>query len=334
MIYSKYPRPVVEDIARLRRKIAESGLPAKLVDKNLIIASWNIRAFGDVYPHWVDNSDSPKRNYRAMASIAEIVRNIDVIAIQEVRRDLSGLFLLLDWLGPDWGYVISDITVGDEGNTERLAYVYDRRRVSPTGLAGEIVLPPSPQGDPAVQFARTPYLVGFRAGNEYFTLLTAHIKYGDNPDQRVDEIRQLAQYTATEIRDRASITASGDTNLIVLGDFNIDQREDNPLFQAFISTGLTVPPQLLNLRTAYGTVPKYYDQIAWFMTDMTLNALNAGVIDFTGAIQPDITLRALSYRVSDHFPIWVELGTDHSAAQMAPALGVDPAMPDPLSVVS
>ena len=116
-----------------------------------------------------------------------------------------------------------------------------------------------------MQFARTPYLVGFRAGNEYFTLLTAHIKYGDNPDQRVDEIRQLAEYTATEIRDRASITATGDTNLIVLGDFNIDQREDNPLFQAFISTGLTVPPQLLNLRTAYGTVPKYYDQIAWFM---------------------------------------------------------------------
>ena len=67
---------------------------------------------------------------------------------------------------------------------------------------------------------------------------------------------------------------------------------------------------------------------------MSLNTLNAGVIDFTGAIQPDITLRALSYRVSDHFPIWVELGTDHSAAQMAPALGVDPAMPDPLSVVS
>ena len=85
MIYSKYPRPVVEDIARLRRKIAESGLPAKLVDKNLIIASWNIRAFGDVYPHWVDNPDLPKRNYRAMASIAEIVCNIDVIAIQEVK---------------------------------------------------------------------------------------------------------------------------------------------------------------------------------------------------------------------------------------------------------
>ena len=333
MIYPKYPRPVVEDIARLRRKIAESGLPGKLVDKNLIIASWNIRAFGDVYPHWEDNPGSPKRNYRAIASIAEIVRNMDVIAIQEVKRDLSGLFLLLDWLGPDWGYVISDITVGDEGNTERLTYVYDRRRVSPTGLAGEIVLPPSPQGDPAVQFARTPYLVGFRAGNEHFTLLTAHIKYGDNPDQRVDEIRQLAAYTATEIRDRASINPSGDTNLIVLGDFNIDQRENNPLFQAFISTGLTVPPQLLNLRTSYGTVPKYYDQIAWFMTDMTLNALNAGVIDFTGAIQPDITLRALSYRLSDHFPIWVELQTDRSAAQMAPALGVDPAMPDPLSVV-
>ena len=86
MIYPKYPRPVVEDIARLRCKIAESGLPGKLVDKNLIIASWNIRAFGDVYPHWEDNPGSPKRNYRAMASIVEIVRNMDVIAIQEVKN--------------------------------------------------------------------------------------------------------------------------------------------------------------------------------------------------------------------------------------------------------
>lgn len=69
---------------------------------------------------------------------------------------------------------MSDVTAGDKGNTERSAYLFDTRRVTPSGLAGEIVLPPTPDGDPEEQFDRTPYLVGFVAGGERFALLTAH----------------------------------------------------------------------------------------------------------------------------------------------------------------
>jgi len=38
-------------------------------------------------------------------------------------------------------------------------------------------------------------------------------------------------------------------------------------------------------------------------------------------------------RVSDHFPLWAEFRIDRSEAQMAPAIGISPDMPDPLSVV-
>ena len=333
--YTHYPRPVVEDIARLRRRIDASHLPGKLTDYNLLIGTWNIRSFSQVYGGWEENPDSPKRNLRAMAFIAEIVRRLDVVAIQEVKRDTSGIRMLLnDFLGPDWGLIVSDVTSGSAGNAERLAFIYDKRRVQPSGLAGEIVLPPTEAGDPAEQFARTPYIVGFQCASERFALLTAHIKYGEVPADRLDELRAVARHIAVEIRDRATTHDAEEGNVIVLGDFNIDKRGDNPLFQAFVSTGLMVPSQLWGLKTTYNTEPKYYDQIAWFMGD--LNMLyndRAGVIDFAGAAYKELTPRQMSYRISDHFPLWAEFVVDRSTEHMAHTLGVDPGMPDPLGTV-
>ena len=331
--YSLLSLSTVQDIARLRRRIAASGLPGKQIDQNLIIGTWNLRHFGDFYPEWTDNPGSPKRNLRAMAIIAEIVRHMDVLAIQEVKRELNCVYQLLDWLGPDWGMIVTDVTEGDPGNSERLAFIYDSRRVSPSGLAGEIVLPASISGNPVIQFARSPYMVSFRTGQENFVLLTAHIKYGNVPEDRLDELRGLANYIATEIRDRATTSQLGENNLIVLGDFNIDKRGDNPLFQAFISTGLQVPHQLDNLKTTYGTEPKYYDQIAWFAGAMNLLLNKAGSIDFSGAVFQEMSLRSMSYRVSDHLPLWAEFKIDRSEEKMAVTLGLDPAMPDPLDTV-
>ncbi len=332
--YSSYPLNLVKDIARLRRRIARSNIPSKKLDHNLIIGTWNIRSLGGLYPEWHENEGSPKRNLCALACIAEVLKHFDVIAIQEVKRDTTAIrYLLKHFMGPDWEVIFSDVTVGDKGNAERLAYIYDKRRVLPSGLAGEIVLPPTEMGDPVEQFDRTPYIVGFRSANEHFALLTAHIRYGNVAASRLPEIESLAKYIAKELRSRAKSNMEIQ-NLIVLGDFNIDERSDHPLFKAFSSTGLIVPEKLLNLKTTYNTKPKFYDQIAWFMGDLDLlTSHEAGVIDFAGAIYQDLPLKQMSYRVSDHFPLWVEFLVDRSIEQMADALGVDPCMPDPLSVV-
>ena len=334
MNYQDYPKQVVEDIVRLRRRIEASQLPPKIVDSNLLIGSWNIRNFGRIYQEWTENRGSPKRNLRAMAYIAEIVKSFDVLAIQEVKSDTSGLRMLLDdYLGSNWGLIVSDVSASSKGNAERLAFVYDKRRVLPTGLAGEIVLPSTDEGDPLTQFDRTPYIVGFQSARERFALLTAHIKYGDTPEDRLGELTRLAEFIAVEIRDRTK-TGGEEKNLIVLGDFNIDDRGDNPLFQAFVSTGLVVPSQLLNLKTTFATKPKFYDQIAWFMENVDLLTNDrAGVIDFAGAVYKDLTPLQMSFRVSDHFPIWVEFIIDRSSEQMARSLGIDPGMPNPFSSI-
>jgi hypothetical protein len=334
MDYSDYPLSATEDIIRLRRRIEKSGLPAKHVDQNLIIGTWNVRQFGRVFGGWDENPADPKRNLRAMACIAEIIRHYDVIAIQEVKADTTGIRMLVhDFLGPEWEVMMSDVSAGPGGNTERLSFIYDTRRVLPSGLAGEIVLPPTPQGNPMVQFDRTPYIVGFQSKKERFALLTAHIKYGKIPADRVEELKDLARYVAEEIRDRVK-TLADERNLIVLGDFNIEDRGANPLFQAFVSTGLVVPPALLNLRTTYDTKPKYYDQIAWFMGELDmLSEGRAGVIDFTGAVFKTMTPREMSYRVSDHLPLWVEFITNRSDEYMARTLNLDMGAPDPFASI-
>jgi endonuclease/exonuclease/phosphatase family metal-dependent hydrolase len=335
MNYATYPPEIARDVVRLRRRIAASKLPVKVTDQNLLIGTWNIRHFGKVHPHWEENPDSPKRNRRSLAYIAEVIRNFDVVAIQEVKRDTTAIrTLLYDFLGTDWGLIVSDVCAGPAGNVERLGFLYDNRRVQPSGLAGEVVLPPTAAGDPSVQFARTPYIVGFRAGSFRFSLLTAHIKYGDVPDDRLPELEALAKYVAKEIRDRTRTEDAEESNLIVLGDFNTDRRGDHPLFQAFAATGLIVPPELQGLRTTYNTEPKHYDQIAWFMGDLGLPYNDhAGVIDFAGAIYQELTMHQMSYRVSDHFPLWVEFSIDRSRTDLANTLGLDPAMPRPLSSI-
>lgn len=331
---ANYTRQVAADLVRLQRRIARSGIPGKLIDTNLIIGTWNIRAFGEIFHGWDENPGNPKRNLRALLYIAEIIRRFDVIAIQEVKRNTTGLRSLLDeFLGPNWGMLTSDVSGGAKGNTERLSFLYDKRRVQPSGLAGEIVLPPTNQGDPSEQFDRTPYIVGFQTARERFALLTAHIRYGKNASDRLGEITALARHIASEIRQRAD--GGGDErNLIVLGDFNIDDRGQNPLFKAFVSTGLTVPDQLLNVKTTYDTKPKFYDQIAWFMDAMDMPASGkAGSIDFSGAVFKELEMAQMSYRMSDHLPLWVEFSLDRSTEQIAKALGIDPAMPDPFASV-
>ncbi len=333
MNHADYPAQVAEDVVRIRRRLDAALVPPRRTDHNLLIGTWNIRHLGAVHGEWGENPRSPKRNLRALACIAEIVRRFDVVAIQEVKRDTTAVRLLVDgFLGPEWALMLSDVSGGEKGNDERLAYLYDRRRVTPSGLAGEIVLPPGPDGAPVEQFDRTPYVVGFRAGSERFALLTAHIRYGAEPAARVRELREIARFTARELRDRARAAGAEEANLIVLGDFNIDRRSGNPLFDAFVSEGLTVPEALRELRTTYGTEAKHYDQIAWFMGDLSLlYARRAGVVDFRGTAFRDLTPRQLSDRLSDHFPLWVEFITDRSTEALARTLGLDPNAPDPFA---
>ena len=102
--------------------------------------------------------------FSASLAIGEILRRFDVIALQEVKGDLRALRDLLRWLGDDWAFLMTDITLGAAGNGERMAFLFDTQRLKPSGLACELVIPPEWLAEVGAnslrtQFARTPYPV-------------------------------------------------------------------------------------------------------------------------------------------------------------------------------
>jgi endonuclease/exonuclease/phosphatase family metal-dependent hydrolase len=112
----------------------------------------------------------------------------------------------------------------------------------------------------------------------------------------------------------AASMARFNQNLIVLGDFNID-RKDDPLYQAFVSTGLHPPTELEGLpRTIFDDPGKehFFDQIAWFTGEDGGSGLEpplaydrlGGSFDFPMVLLKDMTTTELSWRISDHFPLW------------------------------
>lgn len=169
------PAAIGQELAALSQAL-DAAIPAKQDGQNLLIATWNIRSFSSLTRKWTAaQTDSPKRDLRGLRAIIEILSRFDVIAIQEAQGNLRALRDTLHFLGDDWGLLMTDVTRGDAGHSERLAYLFDRRRLKPSGLAAEIVVPPEwIDGDPDAamrrQFARTPYAVSFRAGEDTFIL--------------------------------------------------------------------------------------------------------------------------------------------------------------------
>lgn len=309
------PRPseVISDLRRIRAALT-TQIPAK-APSNLLVGTWNIRAFGDVTDKWQSGpKDTPKRDWHAVACIAEVVKRFDVTAVQETRRSITGLASVMSLLGSTYRVIASDVTEGDAGNGERLAFIYDSARVQPSGLVGEIVLPADTEAR-VEQFARSPYAAGFVRGDVDFILTTVHVLWGKKPEDRIGELTAFA----TWMRSWADRPNDWNRNLLVLGDFNLD-RKDDPLFQAFMSTGLWPPAELDKVpRTVFDDDNQhhFYDQIAWFsdtskpgppslLDGLTYTGLG-GSFNFVPHVLRSLTAAQLSWRLSDHYPLWVEL---------------------------
>ncbi|MDR2719729.1 MAG: endonuclease, partial [Nitrososphaerota archaeon] len=96
---------VVKKLLVLRNQL-DRQVPAKTATDTLLLATWNIRAFGD------------NRRAESLHYIAEIVSRFDLVAIQEVAANFDGLQKLITLLGPNWDYIVTDSTDGTAGGGE------------------------------------------------------------------------------------------------------------------------------------------------------------------------------------------------------------------------
>jgi hypothetical protein len=54
---------------------------------------------------------------------AEIINRFDLIAVQEVKENVGGMEKLISLLNKNWDYIYTDITEGNTGNKERMAFI-------------------------------------------------------------------------------------------------------------------------------------------------------------------------------------------------------------------
>lgn len=293
-----------ERLLRLRETLAP--LRAKRSDASLLLATWNIRDFGA-------NRYAGPRLPESLYYLAEIASCFDLIALQEVNRNLSEFEKLVAILGEGWDYILTDATEGTSGNGERMAFLYDRAKVRFRHIAGEIVLPSGQlvvaardAGRPAVQpdrrevepvagqqFARTPFLVAFQAGWFRFNLCTVHIYYGkeSGPElqRRIAEIRALVDFFARrqDAESRLAGSLQEAENYILLGDFNVVSPEHDTM-AALKREGFVVPDQIDARNVA--ARDHFYDQIAVRSMDPRFRVLDGGVVDLFTDVFTDADL--------------------------------------------
>jgi endonuclease/exonuclease/phosphatase family metal-dependent hydrolase len=306
------------------------------------LATWNLREFG------ADKKYGPRLD-ESIQYIAEIISRFDIVAIQEVHRKLKDLKRLMNMLGEWWDYIVTDVTEGRSGNEERIAFVYDKRKVRFDHMAGEVALPAAKA--PVWQLARSPFLCTFHSGWRRFAVCSVHIYYGsDKPDdpRRVEEIDKLCGLLAGRANKRMDEDDGEPENMILLGDFNIFNRSGDLTMSKLAKHGFVLPKDLA--KEQFGSnlsQDKYFDQIAFLDPKRLLRStkrsrkkeeekFRRGVFRFTDSIFGDLDAKmwredmapllkkrnlplkryATEYRqwrtfqVSDHLPMWIELKMD------------------------
>ena len=123
-------------ISELERDPAFYGMPEGGREASLVFSSFNIRKLGNL-----------KNRDREIDFLARFCCRCDLIAIQEVQDSLEGLHHLKNRMEDkiagdnEFGLVVSDITgavPGESGMSERLAFIYRKRRIRRTDMASDL----------------------------------------------------------------------------------------------------------------------------------------------------------------------------------------------------
>ncbi|MHC4471925.1 MAG: endonuclease/exonuclease/phosphatase family protein [Planctomycetota bacterium] len=321
------------------RSALDKEVAQKIADRNLLVASWNIKEFGH----------TTQRLPESYFYMAEIMSRFDLVVVQEIKTSLKDLKILMKLLGDDWRYLVNDITDGVDGNNERSGYLYDSSRVEFGGLAGEIVLSQKLTAYSTLkQLKRTPYMTGFRAGWKTFAIICVHLHPGKNADD-VELRRTEVELLLQAIIDKKEDGQLWNDNLILAGDFNFYDSKDGPTIQLVEDAEYREVESLVGVDTN-ASQTEAYDRLFLSRDNdyFTVGVKRAedgqkeevgGVFDlfdhlfqdgkqatwkqymlaqYTGSGDLNDPAKLASYfkhpwrknQLSDHFPIWFELITD------------------------
>ncbi|MBE2245776.1 MAG: endonuclease/exonuclease/phosphatase family protein [Candidatus Competibacteraceae bacterium] len=240
----------------------------------LRVCTWNIANLGG------------SKSIDALQYIANTIKSYHLVAIQEVVASIEGpravarIDSLLDVMGGNWEFVISNPTDGP--GVERYAFIWNTRKVklldSPVLIAAL-----------ADSIDREPFLGKFLYKKDTCWVLNFHaVPTAKKP---ANEIVKLFDYISTMPKRR----------WICLGDFNLSFTHN--AYSPWIDAGYTdaVNNALTSLKMEERNGERFansYDHIIYHTAKY--KSLKAGIIDFTKDFE---SLRA-SRKVSDHVPVY------------------------------
>lgn len=246
------------------------------------LISWNIKDFGKT------------KNTEELNEIAEIVRDADILAIQEVVAGFGGaqavarLTEILNRKGAKWDYVISNPTNSPKYVTERYAIVWKTRHIKIKNR-GRLII----ELDSIID--REPMLLDFYTKGKKFTVINFHSRpYNKDPES---EIMALSKF---------AIDSSGFFPLIIAGDFNVN--EEMPVFNTLKTSGFQAA--ISNQKTTLkwecdGTEYLNYPIDNIFYSKGVLK-VKGGVVDFVRFCE---NLQKAS-KLSDHLPVFLNFRLD------------------------
>jgi deoxyribonuclease-1-like protein len=249
--------------------------------KSLKIASWNIRDLGR------------SKDADELLEIARIIRNYDIVAIQEVvAKDPAGAQAVakiadeLNRMGSKWDYRVSDPTKSPSVYiSERYAFFWKTSKVK---LKTRAYLDTTLE----TECFREPFIGKFQtAESEPFYIVNFHSrKFNDHPEE---EIIYFKDYPKKLKSDR----------VLIVGDFNLDENHSvwNNLYDKGFKSALKNTGTTLKTKCKQGDyISHAIDNIYYTSSDIKM--INSGKNDF---VKDCFHLKNARF-LSDHLPVYIE----------------------------
>jgi endonuclease/exonuclease/phosphatase family metal-dependent hydrolase len=256
-------------------------------ENEITIGAFNIQVFG--------TSKAAKED--VMDVLAGVVREYDLIAIQEIRdASQTALPALVNRTNQDGSFYAAVVSerLGRTSSKEQYAFVYNTQTMMPDGAAHTY---PEPAGtDP---FHREPFIARFSTTDGGFDAV--YIVVHTDPDEAEDEIAALGD-VVSYVRE----IYPGEDDIVVMGDLNADgsyfnESSDTPLHTP--GYYWLIPDEA---DTTVGTTPWTYDRIIITESMAGRFSGNAGVLRFDEHYN---LTGGESLAVSDHYPVYASFFT-------------------------
>ncbi len=262
-------------------EIPQKSLFGETTPETIRIASFNIESFGL----------TKAGNTNVMDLLARIVRQFDIVAIQEIRSKdqtlIPSFVSQINANGSKYEYELGP-RLGRSSSKEQYVFIFNSETIEIDRQATYTV------SDPHDRMHREPLVSLFRVRTNNpstaftFKLINVHI----DPDDVQEEMNTLRDVYRVVLEDEDQ-----EDDVILLGDFNTNEKQ---LFGLGTIPGLS--PAIEN-KTTNTSRTQCYDN--FFFHNLHTREFNgkSGVVDLVRIFNLT-TEQALA--VSDHFPIWAE----------------------------